>query len=400
MEPLSDQLSDDAARSTASTQRGVRPSAPFMREGWLRKRGAKNQAWKWRWCVIDGPDLYYYRGNVTAWAADLRGTIPLGGASIAVDFEVNREVHIATPSREYILELPYDTPEQQKWVAAIFHASRRQLSQLDQTGSLHKQEAPAAAAAKPGFLSMRMARKAASTGDIVDASLPSAQQLQRRSSSGFLPRASPSLAIAAAKVEQDQERERRSSSDREEWRSSSERERRSSSGIIPRCASPRLAAAVAEVERDHDRPEDDQPAAPAVAPPPSLARDAEKESESNEGPRAKLWRAPPEEKVPKTPTGAPSPLCGMQVIGAKRGTTAKPVVLKLCDVKLDLETGAVTQAKVATTGDASAGAEEMRSFRMQKWLACLPRDRVSGRAACAGLSVAAVAGTCLVVLML
>eukprot|EP00966_Prymnesium_polylepis_P136603 3156319-Prymnesium_polylepis.1 len=52
------------ASSVASVSKAdemVRPSAPFQREGWLRKRGKHNPAFKWRWCVIDGPTLLYYR---------------------------------------------------------------------------------------------------------------------------------------------------------------------------------------------------------------------------------------------------------------------------------------------------------------------------------------------------
>jgi len=154
------------------------PSPPFNREGWLRKRGQHNTLYKWRWCVLEGPTLLYYRGGRSNPVVDLRGKMNLSGASIEVDLEASHEISIATVSgREYVLELPRNsTREAQRWVAAICHASR--------------QGPPADAA-----------RCESNLGDAAASRAAKKEQSARLCTAPFLPSSSSSLATAAARVD-------------------------------------------------------------------------------------------------------------------------------------------------------------------------------------------------------
>ena len=167
--------------SDSATTTDLPPASASLpgREGWLRKRGQHNTSFKWRWCVLDGAVLSYYRGGRTEPKSQLRGKINLSGAVVDVDLEVSPEVTITTCCRDYTIALPNGSAaQQQAWIVAILAAAR--LPPLRES-PVQDAVAPAAASPSP------------------EPSLTTGRT--RLCSSSFLPSSAVALTEAASKVD-------------------------------------------------------------------------------------------------------------------------------------------------------------------------------------------------------
>jgi hypothetical protein len=96
-----------------------------LKKGWLEKRGELNTAWKTRFFVLSGEDLYrdtpktlrYYKDEETARIGKSGGAIECGAACVTV--KTSESVfELTTPTRTYVLAAKSEA-EVDEWVALI-----------------------------------------------------------------------------------------------------------------------------------------------------------------------------------------------------------------------------------------------------------------------------------------
>lgn len=101
-------------------------SADTICEGWLRKRGRLNTAFKMRWMQLKTGRLDYFAGSASGNTLVHKGSIYLGGAQVSAAGPLG--ISVRAGERTYALEARSDE-DHRKWLAALLDAgmmSRRE----------------------------------------------------------------------------------------------------------------------------------------------------------------------------------------------------------------------------------------------------------------------------------